>query len=297
MGQHTFGGLGLMGRLIDFDTDDGGAGADGALSFAADLGTDGSLLGDGDLGAGGDGGAGAGGEGGAGGDGGFALTQEMWDELVGRTEQSTGFVTEVMQAIEEEQRAAAAATARTAEQERIAGLDWTDPQAALGEIERRAQAIADQRFEQQFGPYRHLLDEVAQTRGEAMVKDELDVIAKGDPARGIEGIGEFDRDQALLLSNAFLANDVPAEQAFRQAAIITQQNEQKLRQAGVDAYLEKMKAAGDAPAEPYLGGGAAREGNELTYDPRSSDKYEVVARQWAERRAAERARAGASHVG
>lgn len=296
MDQHTFGGLGLMARLIDFDTDETGAGADGALSFAGDLGTDGALLGDGDLGGsagdqGGDqGGAAAGGEP-------FALTQQMWEELRGSTERSTGFVNEVMQAIEQEQQAAAAAQAQTAEQQRIAGLDWTDPNAALGEIERRAQAIADQRFEQQFGPYRHLLDEVAQNRGEAMVNAELDLIAKGDPSKGVEGIGEFDRGQALLLSNAFLANGIDPQQAFRQAATITLQNEQKLRQAGVDAYLERMRAAGDAPAEPHLAGGAAREGTNLTYDPRSSDKYEVVAQQWAERRMRERANAGSSLIG
>lgn len=153
----------------------------------------------------------------------------------------------------------------------------TDPAQARAFMETVANQRAEQLYKERFAPFEPILNDVAKEKGKEMVVGELDRIAKGDPASGRAGIGEFDREQATIVAQAYFAQGIPADKAIRLAAENTLAHEQRIRASSLGAERQQMQHRFDAGWEPRAG---ARAGEETPPVPSGRDKYEQIAADW-----------------
>lgn len=271
-------GTSFMSRFTDFEVDEGaalGGDAGGGTSFPepAIPASDDHLLGEDGLDADFDEGEPAA-EPAAEAEAWAGPSQQEWQE----TQEALGQFAQLMEYLQAEPEAPAGPPEPSIFERAAAGeVDLADPETFQSAIRAEAERLMEERF----GPYQPILEAQAQQQGEAMVHEALDAIAKD--------MGEFDRNHALIATQSLLANGVPPEQAFRQAAAITRQFEERTRAAAIEEYKKSLGNLEDVEPEP-LGGGAARESEQYKVDPHDPDKYERVAQRFMERkRAAERA--------
>ena len=159
-------------------------------------------------------------------------------------------------------------------------IDLSTPEKVVALIEEKAAEKAQALMSERLGPYMPVLDKQMAEEGKALVHAELTKIAKGDPDRGVEGVGEFDLDMAGKLAQSFHATGIPPEQAILLAARETYAYEARIRQAALTAERGQMQNRLEAGREPAPGGAVhesapAREGE---------DRYQRIAREWEEKR-------------
>lgn len=160
----------------------------------------------------------------------------------------------------------------------------SDPEAARHYMEEIANQRAEALYKERFEPYMPVIEKITKDEGKRMVVEELDKIANGDQGRGIEGIGDFDREYAAELAHAYFVQGVPADQAIRSAAERTRALQTRAAQGGASGERTVLQNRLSAPLTPSDAGGAAVE------TPRSPltgrDRYEQAAADWLEGRRA-----------
>ena len=150
-----------------------------------------------------------------------------------------------------------------------------DPERAAYEQQQQEQlqGYIGQQIESALGPWQPLLGQVAQSQGEQLARTQLS---------GLEQeMGSFNQDRAILHAVMYMEQGFEPDQALRQAASDQIAFEKEIREAAIREYEEKRKAVQQAPVEPSLGQGAAREAPPVSRGP---DRYERLAQEYFQNR-------------
>ena len=134
-------------------------------------------------------------------------------------------------------------------------FDPFDPASVQAHIQASAQALIDQRM----GPIEPVLNYMADQASEQIANQHLDMLANGDPSRGIQGLGQFDREMAVIVASGMIDPSNPqfdAPSALRQAAVRVQQYESKIRADERAKQENTLRTLGEAPRTGAFGGGA-----------------------------------------
>lgn len=116
-----------------------------------------------------------------------------------------------------------------------------------------------------------------QGKGEAI--DILTRFEKGDDAAGIDAIGPFDHDRAILAAARYMNQDgLEPEAALERAARDQAQFEDKIRQEAYASFGDRAQALADAGTEPAGGVGAAADAVEPLSSAGARRDYREVAR-------------------
>lgn len=199
--------------------------------------------------------------------------REEWEQLTSFQQQLIPFLQEVEQRV-----------FRQAEQEQpdpssqLPPFDPFDPES----VQAHVQAMAEQMFAERFGPIEPVINAMASQASAKVAEDHLDMLEKGDPERGIPGIGPFDREQAVLIATGLIDPSNPnfdAPAALRHAAQRVQAFESKIRADERAKYEERLRTMREAPTTPALGGGT---GEHIPTAPdvrgMGAEKYELAMR-------------------
>lgn len=126
------------------------------------------------------------------------------------------------------------------------------------------EALIAAQVEQRMGAYTPLLGQIAEREGEQIARNELEKLA-GE-------VGEFNRDDAILLTRAYMDQGMQPQQALKQAATRAHEREAAISTAAVDAYKAQLaNAAGAQPGVPATGAAT-----ELPAQLRGKSAYEAI---------------------
>lgn len=163
-------------------------------------------------------------------------------------------------------------------------LDLSNPQAIIDLIESKSNERAEAIIGDRFGPYQPVMDQMVAEEGKKLVLGELEKIAKGDPERGVEGIGEFNRDLAAKLAQAYFHPSADPRQVLMAAAKEAQMFGQSERTAALGqerGALQNRLDAGNTPSGPA----ADAQPGYPEGAPPGLDKYQLTAWRWEQNRA------------
>lgn len=129
--------------------------------------------------------------------------------------------------------------------------------------------IVEERMQERMQAIEPLVGMWAKQQGEQLAQEALDKIANGDPERGVPGIGEFDKQTALMFARSYSEAGHEVDQAFYYGALQAQQYEQKIRDAQDAKWKAQLENGQGAGAVPAPGAGVVEGGPN---DPGSYDE-------------------------
>lgn len=159
------------------------------------------------------------------------------------------------------------------------------PEELMEYVQAQVNAGAERLYEERMGPYVPVLDKMAADEGKALVDAELDKIANGDPARGVTGIGEFDKGYANVLAQAYFNQGVQPHEAILRAAQETKALQDRTRAEGAQAERGQMQNRLEHGVQPAPGSAVSVQENYPQGAPPGMDKYELAAWNWNQRNA------------
>lgn len=126
------------------------------------------------------------------------------------------------------------------------------------------------------------LDYTEQARNDQGKQEAVDILTKhekGDDAAGIDALGPFDHDRAILSAARYMNVDgLEPEAALERAAREQAQFEDKIRQEAYASFGDRAQALADAGVEPAGGMGAAADAPEPLSSAGARRDYREVAR-------------------
>jgi hypothetical protein len=135
----------------------------------------------------------------------------------------------------------------------------------------------EQRLGEALGPFEGLLGMVAQEKGEALARQELESIQSA--------VGEFDKDTAFLVAGGLIERGTNPREALASAAQYMHTFEARVREDERQKYMAEMGALGGSPSEVPSGSGPA---TEIEKVPTGPGRYDVAVARVLERRQAAR---------
>lgn len=147
--------------------------------------------------------------------------------------------------------------------------DPFDEESVRTYIERSIEGRVTGLLDQHLGPLQPILDHVTERESTQLAEEFLTGLK--------EEVGEFDRDQAVLIGRGLMAQDVDAETALRTAAQQSRAFEERVRadeRSKLQAQLGNLASAGQ---QPPAAGAAGEQVEEQKIDLTSgADKYRVA---------------------
>lgn len=196
----------------------------------------------------------------------FAIGRDDWNRVNSFIEGAAPVLQTLNEALQYEQPGQQQPTPE------LPDYDPFDPESVQRYIDeasgRRVEAMLDERL----APFEPLLGRVAAEQGRVAAEQALDGLKSE--------IGDFDREQAVLLTQSLLSQGIEPHTALRAAAERTHDFESRIREdernkvkAEHQDYFSRL--AGATPAASA--GGAAGEIQPPQFDPKSGvDKYRIV---------------------
>jgi hypothetical protein len=154
------------------------------------------------------------------------------------------------------------------EQYQLPELDPFDPDSVQQYVSTVAAMQAQQIVQEALGPLEPLLGHMAESEGEKLARETLDGYASE--------MGEFDRDQAVLMAQGLLQQGYDAEYALQLAAERTREYEAAIRANEREAYQQHLETISNAPTQQAAGGAAA---SEVEGVPTGPKRYEIAVRR------------------
>jgi len=189
-------------------------------------------------------------------------SQDEWNQLVGFQQNVTPFLSELAQALQQDQpNYEAGQTGDYSQQPQEPDFDPFDPES----VQQYIQAQVSQGVESALDPYSGVLGLVATREGEALAHKELESLRSD--------VGQFDQDTALLIASGMIDQGREPGEALRASAEFARDYEAKVRADAVEAYkkeLQTLASGGDVPA------GDGRSAEVPPKTPTGQDRYKAA---------------------